>query len=81
MELILKQSDKAHDANHLHDELIAAGIAPTLVESSAEATRIVFADTVKQIDVLKVLDAHTKKPRPPAPDLAALIGEYEAETP
>ena len=57
------------NTNKLHDELIAAGIVPLLVESLSGTTWITFADDADQAAIDAVVAAHDPTPRPLAPSL------------
>lgn len=52
------------NTNKLHDELIAAGIIPVLVESLGETTWITYADDTDMDAVQRAFAAHDPAPTP-----------------
>jgi hypothetical protein len=65
------------NTNKLHDELIAAGIVPQLVESDGDTTWItVDDDQVATVDA--VVAAHDPTPRPQAPTIEERLAALEA---
>jgi len=73
MELEVKQADKAHDTNQLHDEFIAEGLAP--LEASADPagawSRFRFAEGTSREAVAAVVTNHQRRARPA--DLRTLL--------
>ena len=55
------------NADKLHDELLASGIIPLLVESLEDKTWITFADGEDMGLVQQIIDAHDPTPSPPQP--------------
>lgn len=51
--------------NKLHDELIANGIIPLLVENLNEKTWITYTDGTDMVAVQKIVDAHIPTTYPP----------------
>lgn len=58
--ITITQAEKAHHPNQLHDQLIAAGIAPLSVENTDTETRITVANAVTDESIQAVVDAHVK---------------------
>jgi hypothetical protein len=58
------------NTNKLHDELIASGITPLLVESLGGTTWISFDEDLDMALVQTIIDAHdpTPLPQPPTPE-------------
>jgi len=61
----MKITLKNVNTNKLHDELIANGIIPMLVESSEDNTWITFAEDADMELVQQIIDAHDTTPLPP----------------
>jgi hypothetical protein len=55
------------NTNKLHDELIANGITPILVESLEDKTWITFEDGVDMGLVQQIINAHDPTPTPTEP--------------
>lgn len=55
------------NTNKLHDELIANGVVPLLVESLEDRTWITFTDDTNMDLVQQIIDAHDPTPLPPQP--------------
>lgn len=68
---------REHALSKLHDELLAAGVVPELVEGDGETCWITVADDADAELVRQVVDAHDPTPPAPPPDpdeeLAAAI--------
>lgn len=65
------------NTNKLHDELIAAGIVPQLVESLDNDTWITIDDS--QVDVVNnIVAAHDPTPKPKLLTEAEIIADLEA---
>lgn len=67
------------NTNKLHDELIAVGIVPLLVECRNNVTWITFTDNTDMTAVQAVLDAHNPEPLPPEPTLEERIVTTETK--
>lgn len=67
------------NTNKLHDELIANGIVPLLVESKDDKTWITFADDTDMTLVQAVIDAHDPTPLPPQPTQEEKIAQLEEQ--
>jgi len=55
------------NTNKLHDELIASGVKPLLVESKGEKTWITFEEGTDMELVQQIIDTHDPTPLPPKP--------------
>lgn len=51
----LTQATKQHIANRLHDQFVAAGLVPTLVESDATESRFTFQDAAGDAAIQTVI--------------------------
>lgn len=70
MKKTLRQADKQHDSNRLHEALITAGLTP-IVESTSEETYITIpAD--KDAETQAVIDAYVFQAPPPQPNVKQL---------
>ena len=61
------------NTNKLHDELIASGLAPELVESLEDTTWITFSEGTDMTAVQAIIDAHDSTPLPPQPTKEELL--------
>lgn len=77
MIITVRQAERPNDANQLHQELIAAGVSPQLVESDATETRVHVAPS-QEAAARSVVAAHVKQPRPAPPNLKALADSFRA---
>lgn len=70
MKKTIRQADKQHNPNRLHDALIAAGLNP-VVESTPEETYITIPDD-KDAEAQAVIDGYTFQASPPSPNVKQL---------
>lgn len=60
--------DTPHWLTRLHDELLAAGFAPAIVEGDGERVRLAFDGAVDEQTVRQVVGDHDPTPPDPPPD-------------
>jgi hypothetical protein len=67
-------SSRPHDLSLLHDQLLAAGLTPALVEGREDEVRLTFTTTPPggEAAVAAVVTAHDPAGRPPDPAQALL---------
>lgn len=68
------------NTNKLHDELIAAGIVPLLVQSRDGTTWIMFDDGADEAAIAAVVAAHDPTPVPEVDPDAELVAAITAAT-
>ncbi|MDQ3817997.1 MAG: hypothetical protein M3362_09920 [Acidobacteriota bacterium] len=73
MIIIVKQIDKKHDVNQLHDELIKAGLNPWPVESTETESRFTFDDSADGAKVQAIVDGYTYMAPVAAPSTSDII--------
>ena len=69
----MKFEYKDVNTNKLHDELITAGIIPTLVESRDDTTWVTYPDKTDMKTVDAVITAHDPIPKTPEPTKEELL--------
>lgn len=80
MQIILKQSEKKHDTNKLHDALIKAGLNPWPVECTARESCFTFPDNADPAKIRGVIDAyvyHVPLPQPSTSDIIAALARMD----
>jgi hypothetical protein len=78
MKILLRQSEKKHDANRVHDALIQAGLIPDSVMHDDMQTEIIFNEEIDAQAVQAVIDAYRWTEPAAPPDLPAMMREIEA---
>lgn len=78
MQVIVQQAERPHNGNQLHDEMIAAGLAPDPVHVYEDRTELTFADKKDAEKAKGVIAAHAKKERPKPADRQALREQARA---
>lgn len=73
---IIKQAEKSHNANQLHDQLIAAGLNPLAVESTAAESKFTFEEAASDSSIDAVIAAHAPQQLAAPPNLKALWATY-----
>lgn len=80
IEIIVRQAEKRHDTNQLHDALAAAGLNPWPVVSTAEESSFCFESEEDAGRARAVIEAHIpaqpqqEQPSPTASLITALAG-------
>jgi hypothetical protein len=65
------------NTNKLHDELIAHGIVPLLVQSKDNVTWITYPEGTDMAAVQAIIDAHDPTPVPPQPTEADYLVDLD----
>lgn len=78
MRIIVRQADKTHDTNQLHDALIAAGFDPWPVESTPEESRFFFDDEADEMAISVVIEGFVPTEVAPPPTPGSIIAALAA---
>jgi len=76
--LTIRQAERRHDPNLLHDHLIAQGLNPQTVESDGEETRVYFETDEEAGQAQIALTTYQHREREVPPEIKALWLDFEA---
>lgn len=81
MVIIIMQADLPHDANRLHDQLIAAGVSPSIVRAFADRTEITVGDEEEEAarEAVSGYQPPEDVPAPTASNVIAALAQMNLE--